>query len=360
MCCRQCLSKLTELYEFVQECQRATETLISFGSFRVLLIDANEPLSKENVISIPNDHEKQTDSFQDGSDESEIYSPSDFNKKWTSPEDCMAVKRILCSYCKESFEDHTLLKAHICIAHPGNRPHTCPICNKGFQSVSNRNTHIQSHNPVESYKCPKCKKSFRSKVYLNKHTKFVHSVAQKECKICNKTFINSAKFKYHSRLHDASKQFHCKYCNRSFIQIHHLQNHERTHTGVCPFLCPVCGHRFKAACNLKLHMRVHNNDRKSLKEYQCECGKSFNQKSSLTVHLRSHREHKRYKCNQCEEKFAEKQQLTNHFKALHTENTLVHEFIKTEDKQKDKEKQKNCLPYVCTICEKRFKVTRFY
>lgn len=271
ICCKTCFSKLLQAYEFVQECFKSIETLLSAGSFEILLINDNGPCSVQATTEIKvdvtfNDREEPTHSFREDSDvdESHILFPEECKE-----EECLETK---CSYCKEIFEDQILLETHISNTHHPDRPHTCPICSKGFQSVSNRNTHIQSHNPAESYKCTKCQKSFRSKVYLSKHTKFVHTVAEHECKVCNKIFINAAKYKYHARSHDASKQFHCKFCARSFIQIHHLQNHERTHTGqvglmsileICLFLLIFCSN-YNAPFRNHFYVRCAVNDSRSL------------------------------------------------------------------------------------------------
>ena len=44
------------------------------------------------------------------------------------------------------------LDKHLKEMHPIERPHMCPICKKTFQSVSNRNTHLQSHNKGNKFK----------------------------------------------------------------------------------------------------------------------------------------------------------------------------------------------------------------
>ncbi|XP_063698544.1 zinc finger protein 260-like [Culicoides brevitarsis] len=359
-CCNDCFSKLSDVYEFLQGCQAALETLQSYNV-----------VENDNSVC-------QEDSFHDISDAED------------AKEAPIVVETITCNFCFEQFDDKTSLETHIKELHPVDRRYSCPTCGKGFQSVSNRNTHMQLHNTGDTYKCLKCEKTFKSKVYLSKHTKFVHSVNEKKCEICNKTFVNAAKYKYHARSHDASKQFHCKYCPRSFIQVHHLQNHERTHTGVFPFLCTVCGQRFKVACNLNLHMRVHNNDRKFVceicskafirqsaykshmkghssaaipnedkpKEFQCECGRSFHQKSSLKVHLRTHSGEKPFECQQCDKRFSQRHQLTYHVKALHTkmEKIEAKEPEISEVASKESPEKSSNLPYICTICDKRFKV----
>lgn len=55
-----------------------------------------------------------------------------------------------CRFCKETFSEASDLEDHLTKIHPADRPHLCPICKKSFQSVSNRNTHLQSHNKGKS------------------------------------------------------------------------------------------------------------------------------------------------------------------------------------------------------------------
>lgn len=136
----------------------------------------------------------------------------------------------------------------------------CPICKKTFQSVSNRNTHLQSHNKGNyifngklengqlsfdftegSFKCTVCNQGFKSKVYLSKHVKSVHTVANHECVHCFQKFDNTVKYEYHLKSHDPNKKYKCQFCDKSFLQHHHLSNHERTHTGNRPYLCNICG-----------------------------------------------------------------------------------------------------------------------
>ena len=51
------------------------------------------------------------------------------------------------------------------------------------------------------------------------------------------------------------------------------------------FPCTVCGRRFQFRCHLEVHMRIHL----GLKPFQCsQCGSAFTQRNNLNVHMKRH------------------------------------------------------------------------
>ncbi|XP_055605445.1 uncharacterized protein LOC129753637 [Uranotaenia lowii] len=239
----------------------------------------------------------------------------------------------------------------------------CPVCRKSFQSVSNRNSHLQLHDD-HIYECELCDLTFKSRAYLKRHSKTVHTTANHSCDQCDATFTSTVKYEYHLKKHEPLKKFRCSYCTKSFLQQHHLLNHERVHTGKEPYLCNVCGKAFRHEPSFRTHLKIHDDAR----QYVCKlCSKSFVQRSTYLQHVAKHRNDRSFQCEQCGKKFVQRAALIIHFKThsvLALESTINQKEIgdthskfgpnlKSEESKTAKVKS---LPYICEICNKAFKL----
>ncbi|XP_077295482.1 uncharacterized protein LOC143917775 [Arctopsyche grandis] len=196
----------------------------------------------------------------------------------------------------------------------------CPICEKSMSRPNTVKLHMQTHLPESEkpHKCDQCDKRFRRIVGLNNH-KLSHLPANErdtyDCKICEKTFTLHTSFVGHLATVHGNVKYLCAECGRSFQTKTNLSMHMLTHdpTEKHKATCSKCGLVFKNKPSLKQHMKRHAD---LLQCTLCEFSTPLQQK--LKVHMIvKHSDSKPYSCVVCDKRFKFKQGLNTHM-AQHT------------------------------------------
>ena len=205
---------------------------------------------------------------------------------------------ISCVYCKESFNNQSVLRSHIYKYHIGQFLLNCTSCDNRSINISAFANHFKTHN---KNKCEKC-----HTIYIFEYDYNLHM------KACGKNSITS------EQITPQVTNSKCQLCNFQFNSGRELKDHVRL-----PHIdsCDQCKLKFTLYGDLIQHINVvhegHDNILEELSEhiYKClECNSIFNSKKELDDHILLPHSHGCFSCNL---KFVSKGELNSHINKLH-------------------------------------------
>ncbi|VDN02868.1 unnamed protein product [Thelazia callipaeda] len=283
-----------------------------------------------------------------------------------------------CEVCGKTFRKNFELIRHY-VVHTRERRFTCEICGKRFSQKASLSQHMLMHSsstariivfqagnlrrhvkllhPPDAtsrtvFRCPECSCVFSSVQPLQVHVRKRHPEQGQ---------LNFLKLCYIFKENKRRKLVCCCMCGKGFGKSSDLLRHYRIHSGERPFLCNRCGRDFNLKSSLKLHMDSHVRADHPDNYYTCaRCPLAST--PSLRRHLKIHEKPLEH-CGVCSQIFLSKKALEQHQIACLTANaevgssgSLLELLPPTESVSVSREPEPR--PYKCRTCTASFSTLR--
>ncbi|XP_012251346.2 zinc finger protein 43-like [Athalia rosae] len=287
----------------------------------------------------------------------------------------------ICSTCGKELSTEQALFEHYLFVHKGARPHVCELCGKSYQFKARLKEHMRSHSGERPFACEICGQRCMTNNALRSHKKTHITEKRFPCQICKKAFRKRQDLNEHLERHWKNDKtmmfpqvFSCAVCLEMFPtfrilkkhmkETHRVENQDPILQDLQPwFECEDCHEKFKHQMSLKVH-RERAHEGKMRPVYHCDvCNVTYKNARVLSNHIKNkHQGGKRYKCAQCGKEYNQSTSLHNHillhtgekpFSCEHCEMT----FRTKESRDHHQRKHTGERPYKCPRCDKTFATT---
>lgn len=177
--CKQCVSDLNFVYEFVNKCQESDIILKSSS--------ANKTIVNKPKVESTNIDKKQCDLNVSKKPVEKEHNLNATKKTIIKRKRRPPPSIPYCDYCDILFKNFVEYREHKkTVKHPRAKIHECSYCCKRFTTNYHLNNHIRSHTKERPFKC----------------------------ELCSAAFANEANWRRHSLIHTGQKRHNCVYCSK--------------------------------------------------------------------------------------------------------------------------------------------------
>ena len=228
-------------------------------------------------------------------------------------------ENFICNICLRYFSSKQKRDNHIENIHSHKKRYSCKVCAQTLLSKDGLVSHMKTHTGSSHHQCPDCKKIYQQKSNLYRHFKSTG----------------------HNQLDKHETKEKCSECDFTTKRVDNLYRHERNIHGLYnkkldaisktlekkgEVKCSKCSKKFTDAKLAKEHFL-----QESCEPIKCEdCGKEFNKRADLKLHIRDVHTKNYFPCPTCDKEFKQIRNMNRHYKKCKPKETESNKQIRKE------------------------------